>query len=93
MTKRYFGVWLTLLLLLTTFHVSAQTNKLQLENKVQVVGGSSGTEFWIAVPPNDFPAHQSFKSSQIMVQTHTTSASKISDDINARPAAHLLPRN
>lgn len=56
MTKRYFGVWLTLFSLLATFHASAQTNKLQLENKVQVVGGSSGTEFWIAIPPNDFPA-------------------------------------
>lgn len=43
-------------LLVSAVHTSAQTNKLQLENKVQVVGGSTGTEFWIAIPPNDFPA-------------------------------------
>lgn len=56
MTKRYINCWFCLVaFVIATATGIAQTNKLQLENKVQVVGGSTGTEFWIAIPPNDFP--------------------------------------
>ncbi len=100
MAHRYRSIVLTIVAICCTT-TAAFTQQKKTDKNVQVIGGSVGTEFWIAIPPNDF-ANQPTTSLDIQVASAYNTEITVTDfsadasyrrQINANEIRVLTDRN